>query len=163
MDLNRVFILGNLTRDPELRTIPSGQNVCNFSIATNRRWKDSNGQQQQDVEYHNIVVWGRLAEICGQYLAKGRLVFVEGRLQTRSWEDQQGNKRYRTEIVAQTMQMGPRGAQQGGGDGGDFVQSSAAPPPGQGFESQEGAPAEDIPTIDIDGEVDEINVKDIPF
>lgn len=110
MNLNKVFILGNLTRDPELRQTPSGQNVATFGVATNRIWGSPTGKQTQ-TEFHNIVVWGRLAEIAHQYLAKGRLVLVEGRLNTRTWQDQQtGQKRSRTEIVAETMQLGPRPA-----------------------------------------------------
>ena len=113
MNLNKVFILGNLTRDPELRQTPSGQNVATFGVATNRIWGSPTGKQTQ-TEFHNIVVWGRLAEIAHQYLAKGRLVLVEGRLNTRTWQDQQtGQKRSRTEIVAETMQLGPRPAMAG--------------------------------------------------
>jgi len=110
VNLNKVFILGNLTRDPELRQTPSGQNVATFGVATNRIWGSPTGKQTQ-TEFHNIVVWGRLAEIAHQYLAKGRLVLVEGRLNTRTWQDQQtGQKRSRTEIVAETLQLGPRPA-----------------------------------------------------
>ncbi len=109
MNLNKVFILGNLTRDPELRQTPSGQNVATFSVATNRAWTDRSGVKQTQVDFHNIVLWGRLAEIAHQYLAKGRLVFIEGRMNTRAWQDQQtGQKRSRTEIIAETMQLGPR-------------------------------------------------------
>lgn len=100
MDLNRAMIIGNVTRDPEVRTTATGQNVCSFGIATNQNWTDSSGQKQTKAEYHNIVVWGKLAELAGQYLAKGRKVYVEGRLQTREWEAQDGAKRNRTEIVA---------------------------------------------------------------
>lgn len=103
MDLNRAMIIGNVTRDPELRTTTTGQNVCSFGIATNQTWTDAQGAKQQRAEYHNIVAWGKLAEICGQYLAKGRKVYVEGRLQTREWESQDGQKRQRTEIVADNM------------------------------------------------------------
>ncbi|MDO8443836.1 MAG: single-stranded DNA-binding protein [Candidatus Azambacteria bacterium] len=110
MNLNKVFILGNLTRDPELRQTPSGQNVATFSIATNRAWTDKSGVKQTQVEFHNIVVWGRLAEIAHQYLAKGRLALVEGRMSTRTWQDPTGQKKSRTEIVAETMQLGPRPA-----------------------------------------------------
>ncbi|MDP2638946.1 MAG: single-stranded DNA-binding protein [Candidatus Azambacteria bacterium] len=109
MNLNKVFLLGNLTRDPELRQTPTGQNVTSFSIATNRMWTNPAGVKQTQVEYHNIVLWGRLAEIAKQYLSKGGLVFIEGRMNTRSWQDQQsGQKRYRTEIVAENIQLGPR-------------------------------------------------------
>lgn len=106
MDLNKAMIIGNVTRDPETRTIPSGQNVCSFGIATNRRWRDKQtNEMQSQPEFHNIVAWGRLAETCGQYLKKGSRVYLEGRLQTRSWEDQTGQKKYRTEIVADNMIM----------------------------------------------------------
>lgn len=105
MNLNKAMIIGNLTRDPEIRTTPSGQTVANFSVATNRIWTNTQGQKQEAVEYHNVVAWGKLAEICGQYLGKGRKVYVEGRLQTRDWEGQDGIKRYRTEIVAENMIM----------------------------------------------------------
>jgi single-strand DNA-binding protein len=110
--VNKVLLVGNLGRDPEVRSTPSGQPVATFTLATNRRWKDKNGQRQEQTEWHNIVVWGRLAEVAGQYLTKGKQIFVEGRLQTRSWEDRQtGEKRFRTEIVADNFQMlGARGA-----------------------------------------------------
>lgn len=103
MDLNRAMIIGNVTRDPELRTTATGQNVCSFGIATNQQWTDAQGVKQQRAEYHNIVAWGKLAEICGQYLGKGRKVYIEGRLQTREWETQDAQKRQRTEIVADNM------------------------------------------------------------
>lgn len=105
MSLNRVQLIGNLTRDPELRQIPGGQTVASFSIATNFSWTDSSGQKQDKAEYHNIVAWRKLAEIIGQYLRKGSKIFVEGRLQTREWEGEDGVKRYRTEIVADNMIM----------------------------------------------------------
>jgi len=108
MNLNKVFILGNLTRDPEVRTTPSGITVATFGVATNRIWLDKNGQKQRSTEFHNIVTFGKLAQIAGQYLAKGKLVLIEGRIQTRSWDDQNGQKRTRTEIVAQSFQMGPK-------------------------------------------------------
>lgn len=105
MSLNKVLIMGNLTRDPELRATATGQNVCSFGIATNRVWTDQKGTKQEQVEYHHVVAWGRLAEIAGQYLAKGRKVFIEGRLQTREWEGQDGVKRNRTEIITENLQL----------------------------------------------------------
>ena len=108
MNLNKAFILGRLTRDPEVRTTTAGGNVVNFSIATNRVWSDKSGNKQDATEYHNVVTFGKLADICSQYLSKGRLVLIEGRIQTRSWQDKDGNKKYWTEIVAENMQMGPR-------------------------------------------------------
>lgn len=109
MNLNKAFIIGNLTRDPEMRALPSGQSVVNFGVATNRRWTDPQGAKQEHAEFHNIVAFGKLAELCNQYLAKGRVAMIEGRLQTRSWQAQDGTKRTRTEIVADTVQFGPRG------------------------------------------------------
>ena len=104
--LNKVMLIGNLGRDPEVRSTPSGQPVASFSLATSRRWKDKNGQRQEQTEWHNIVVWGKQAEIAGQYLTKGKQIFLEGRIQTRSWEDSQsGEKKYRTEIVCDNFQM----------------------------------------------------------
>lgn len=105
MSLNRVQLIGNLTRDPEVRQIPGGQMVATLSLATNLTWTDQSGQRQTKTEYHNVVVWRKLAEICSQYLKKGGKVFIEGRLQTRSWDGEDGVKRYRTEIVAENMIM----------------------------------------------------------
>lgn len=116
MNLNKVFLIGNLTRDPEMRTLPSGQPVTTFGIATNRVWNDKTGKRQTNVEFHNVVAFGRLAEIIKQYLTKGKMVFIEGRIQTRSWEAQDGTKRNRTEIIVEQMQMGPRGTSTGGGN-----------------------------------------------
>ncbi len=105
MNLNKAMIIGNLTRDPETRTTPSGQNVTSFGVATNLIWTDASGQKQKKVEFHNIVAWRKLADICSQYLKKGSKVYIEGRLQTRDWEDQSGKKNYRTEIIAENMIM----------------------------------------------------------
>lgn len=103
LNLNRATIIGHLTRDPELRTTPNGQSVANFSVATNRRWTSREGENQEETEYHDIVVWGKLAEIAEQIFKKGNLAYVEGRLQTRSWEAQDGSRRQRTEIVADNL------------------------------------------------------------
>jgi single-strand DNA-binding protein len=109
--INKVIILGNLGKDPELKYTTSGQPVTNFTVATNERWKDKNGETQEKTEWHNIVAWARLAEIANQYLTKGSQVYIEGRLQTRSWDDKEGKKHYTTEIVASDMVMlGGRGA-----------------------------------------------------
>ncbi len=112
MSLNKVLLIGNLGSDPEIRTTTSGQSVCNFNIATSRRWTSKDGQAQEETEWHRIVVWGRQAENCKEFLSKGRQVFIEGRLQTRQWEDQNGGKRYTTEVIAQNVQFlsGGRGA-----------------------------------------------------
>ena len=109
MYLNKAIVIGNLTRDPEMKALPSGIQVTSFSLATNRVWKDKNGAKQESVDYHNIVVFGRQAETAAQYLKKGASVLVEGRMQTRSWDDKgSGEKKYRTEIVADRVQFGPR-------------------------------------------------------
>jgi single-strand DNA-binding protein len=118
--INKVILIGNLGRDPELRSTPSGQQVASFSLATTRKWKDRDGNRQEDTEWHNIVCWGRQAEVAGQYLTKGRQIYVEGRIQTRSWDDREtGEKKYRTEIVCDNFQMlGRRSDYEGGGGGG---------------------------------------------
>ena len=105
MSVNKVILLGRLGQDPELKYTPGGAAVCNFSVATTESWTDKQGQKQEKTEWHRIVVWGKLAELCNQYLAKGRQAFVEGRLQTRSWDDKDGSKRYTTEIMANTVQF----------------------------------------------------------
>ncbi len=108
--LNKVMLIGNLGRDPELRYTQSGQAVANFTLATNEQWTNKNGEREERTEWHRIVVWGRQAEICGEYLSKGRQIYVEGRLQTREWEDREGNKRNTTEISAnKVLMLGPRG------------------------------------------------------
>lgn len=105
MSVNKVILLGRLGQDPELKYTPGGAAVCNFSMATTESWTDKQGQKQEKTEWHRVVVWGKLAELCNQYLAKGRQAFLEGRLQTRSWDDKDGNKRYTTEIMASTVQF----------------------------------------------------------
>lgn len=155
MNLNKVFILGNLTRDPELKQTPSGQAVCAFSVATNRRYTDKMGQKQEQVEFHNIVAWGRQAEIISQYLHKGSSILIEGHLQTRSWQDQQGAKHWKTEVIAERIQLGPKG---GGGGGGRGEEQEDAP-----GGSQQKQPEEATPIIDISEGGEEIDVKDIPF
>lgn len=153
MNLNKVFILGNLTRDPELRQTATGQNVATLGVATNRMWTDKGGNKQTQVEFHNVVLWGRLAEIANQYLSKGRLVFVEGRLTTRSWQDQQGQKKYRTEIVAENMQLGPR-----------FQAPAATPAPqNQNNETPESLPEVQLDEMPLDNKPEEIKVENIPF
>lgn len=153
MNLNKAFLIGNLTRDPELRTLPSGQPVVNFGVATNRMWKNKEGQPQQQVEFHNVVMFGRLAEIAKQYLKKGSLVMVEGRIQTRSWEGQDGQKKYRTEIVGEAMQLGPR--------------NTGIPPAESPADNQAGPPQskglgrESLETVEYPE--DDIKPEDIPF
>lgn len=112
--VNKVILIGNLGKAPEVRFTPGGQAVANFSIATSEKWNDKSGQKQERTEWHRIVVWGKLAELCGQYLTKGRQCYVEGRLQTREWQDKEGKKNYTTEVVAQTVQfLGGRGEDAG--------------------------------------------------
>lgn len=118
------MLIGNVTRNPELRTTPQGQTVCTFGLATNRRWVDQAGQRQEQTEFHNLVAWGKLAEICGQYLVKGKKIYAEGRLQTRKWQGQDGTEKIRTEIVLEGMQMLDRA---GSGSGGQQNTPSSAP------------------------------------
>ncbi len=152
MNLNKVFVLGNLTRDPELRQTPSGQAVCSFGVATNRFYTDSAGQKQKQAEFHNIVSWGRQAEIVNQYLKKGSAILVEGHLQTRSWQDQQGAKHWRTEIIAERVQLPPRNM-----DGGREEGAQNAP------EDSGIQPDASTPVIELSEGGEEINMKDIPF
>jgi len=159
MNLNKAFVVGNLTRDPELRQTPTGQSVCSFGVATNRFFTDSLGQKQKQTEFHNIVAWGRQAEIINQYLKKGSLVLIEGRLQTRSWLDQQGTKHWKTEIIAERIQLGPRLAAQ---PNPDFNQQRNDNPQ-ENARNQSRPPLEETPIIEIPEEGEEINVKDIPF
>jgi single-strand DNA-binding protein len=152
-----------LTRDPELRSTPSGQSVANFAIATNRVWKDpQSGEKKEAVEFHNIVMWRRLAEIAGQYLRKGSKVFLEGRLQTRSWQDQSGTKKYMTEVIAENMQMLDRKPQGGAPYQGATQGASPAMPPQAASQPAPPQP-EEIPTIQIDESQDEVKIEDIPF
>jgi len=127
--VNKVILVGRLGKDPELRSIPSGTSVAKFSLATDERFTDKNGDKQERTEWHNIVVWGKLAEICGQYLRKGKLVYIEGSIRTDSWDDKEtGVKKYRTEIVANTMQMlDKKGDDEGGGYSGGGGYRKAAP------------------------------------
>jgi len=153
MDLNKAMIIGNITRDPEVRTTPAGQTVANFSVATNLVWTDQSGMKQSRAEFHNVVAWRKLAEICGQYLNKGKKVYIEGRLQTRDWEDQSGVKRYRTEIVVDNMIMLDRGGAQGsGGFGGNGAPTRSTP---------EEPVSQPVPSGNVSD--DEIRVEDIPF
>ncbi len=149
MYLNKALIIGNLTRDPEVKSLPSGIQVATFSVATNRVWKDKDGAKQENTDYHNVVVFGRQAETAGQYLKKGSSVLVEGRMQTRSWDAQDGTKKYRTEIVADRVQFGPR--REGGAPG------ATAQPKGDEAQSSKEA----LDTIEYPSE--EINPDDIPF
>src|SRR3989344_5830300 len=150
MYLNKVFLYCNLTRDPELKALPSGQNLVSFGLATNRTYKDKNGVKQEATEFHNVVAFGRTAEIIAQYMKKGRPLFVEGRIQTRSWEGKEdGKKQYRTEIIVDNFQFGDGGR---GGVGGSAPRNDATPAEG----GENSAPEIKYPD-------EEINPEDIPF
>lgn len=151
MYLNKALVYGNLTRDPELRSLPSGMQVTTFSIATNRVWKDKDGAKQESSEFHNIVVFGRQAETVAQYLKKGSGALVEGRMQTRSWESD-GVKKYRTEIVADRVQFGPRG---GSGGGAGAIDGATV--------STQDADVPQAPAADIEYPEEDIKPEDIPF
>lgn len=157
MNLNRAMLIGNLTRDPEARKTPNGQSVANFSVATNRVWTGNDGQKQTAVDYHNLVAWGKLADICSQYLKKGKKVYVEGRLQTRDWEGQDGVKRSRTEIILENMIM----LDSARGEAGGYQRPQPATAP-------QGPAAEPVieygePTGAQLSKDEEIKVEDIPF
>ena len=137
--VNKAIIVGRLGSDPEVKTISSGQTVCRLSVATSENWTDRDGQKQERTEWHRVVIWGRMAEVCGQHLAKGRQVYLEGRLQTRSWEDQQGQKKYTTEIVANTVQfLGSNDRSQSQGMGAGMGSQDFGPEPS--FDSNEEIP-----------------------
>jgi single-strand DNA-binding protein len=154
MYLNKVFLFGNLTRDPEQKSLPNGTAVTNFSLATNRVYKDANGAKQEQVEFHNIVIFGRQAETSAQYLKKGQGVMIEGRITTRSWDDKtSGEKKYRTEIVADAVQFGPKSSGAPVSEGFTGNPTPATPP------KTTGAP--DLDTIDYGDS--NINIDDIPF
>ncbi len=149
MYLNKAILIGNLTRDPELRSLPSGVKVCSFSLATNRVWKDKNGVRQESADYHNVVVFGRQAETVAQYMKKGSSILVEGRMQTRSWEDKtSGEKKYRTEVVADRTQFGPKSSNAGFSP--SKIEESASP---------KNSEAVDV----IEYPEEDINPEDIPF
>ena len=149
MYLNKVILIGNLTRAPELKSLPSGIKVCSFSVATNRVWKDKNGARQEAADYHNVVVFGRQAETVAQYMKKGSSVLVEGRMQTRSWEDKtSGEKKYRTEVIADRTQFGPKGSGNAGSVGGQNV-------------SKDSSSSGEVDSIEYPEE--DINPEDIPF
>ncbi len=158
MDLNKVFIVGRLTADPQLRTTPQGQSVATLGVATGRVWTDKAGTRQEETEYHNVVVWGRQAEIASQFLTKGSLILIEGRIRTRSWQDKQGQNRKTTEIISERMQLGPRPAGAGAPGGGkSFTKTPAA----NSFSQEK---PEEIPTINLEDEgAAEIKPEDLPF
>ncbi|MCX7778774.1 MAG: single-stranded DNA-binding protein [Patescibacteria group bacterium] len=142
MNVNKVIIVGRLTRAPESRTTPTGQTVCTFGVATSRVWKDPTGEKKEKTEFHNIITWGRLAEICQNYLVKGQMVFIEGRIETRNWTAPDGTKRTRTEIVAENLQLGPKP---------------------RGVTMEEVVEEEVPPEEPLTTEEEEINVEEVPF
>jgi len=151
MNLNKVIIVGRITADPELRTTPSGAHVTSFSIATNRNWTDKDGNRKEETEFHNVVAWGRQADVVSQFSKKGNIIMIEGRLQTRSWEDKSGQTRKTTEIVAERIQLGPRRT------GSETAGSANSADKGES-ESNKGG---DMPVIDLD--TDDIKAEDLPF
>jgi len=157
MNVNKVLLVGRLTREPEIRTTTSGQSVASLSMATNRFWKDKSGQKQESTEFHNVVLWGRLAEIAGQYLVKGAEVFIEGRLQTRKYTAKDGTERRTTEVVGENMQLGakPQGRPY---TPGTPATNNSAPTPEAKSQVEEA-----IPTINLDEEQDEVKIADVPF
>ena len=180
MDYNKAIIVGRVTADPQLRTTATGQSVTSIGVATNRTFMDKNGAKQDQTEFHNVVMWGRTAEIASQFLTKGATVLIEGRLQTRSWTDKQGQQRKTTEILCERMQLGPRPAGQGAGtwdrsqssgmgDRGPGTRATNAPAspanhggPAASAGPQGLPPLEEIPTINLDEE-GEIKPEEIPF
>ncbi len=169
MNLNKVFILGNVTRNPEIRSLPSGQPVANFGLATNRFYKDSAGEKKQDTEFHNVVAFGRLADLSSRYLNKGSLILVEGRLKTRSWQNSSGMKQYRTEVIAENIQLSPRSisdratpatTEEPKQEEIPIIEENYTPPAVEKDTPQETQPE----TIKEEEEEEkEIDVKDIPF
>lgn len=159
MNVNKVILVGRLTRDPELRTTPTGQTVATLSIATSRTWKDKGGQKQEKTEFHNVVLWGRTAEISGQYLTKGQEVFIEGRMETRKYTAKDGSERRTTEVVGEVMQMGsrPQGARPG------QAAPAARPQFAPAAQPMAASREEEIPTINLDDEQDEVRIEDVPF
>lgn len=161
MNVNKVILVGRLTRDPDMRTTTSGQQVATLSMATNNFWTDKSGTRQEKTEFHTVILWGRLAEIAGQYLTKGQECYVEGRLQTREYTAKDNTERRVTEVVGETMQLGARaqGSAQGGQGGVRRAPAAVAAAP-----AAKNTPVEEeIPTINLDDERDEIKIEDVPF
>lgn len=156
MNLNKVFILGRVTADVQVRTTPNGQSVAGFGVATNRVWNAKTGGRQEETEFHNIVAWGRQAEVAGQYLTKGAMVLVEGRMRTRSWQDKQNQTHKVTEIICERLQLGPRAA---GSSGGGFTPKASGGSAPKG-EAPDLPPVEEIPTIDLE---EDLKSEDLPF
>ncbi|TSC91239.1 MAG: single-strand DNA-binding protein [Parcubacteria group bacterium Gr01-1014_2] len=189
MNLNKVYLIGRLASDPEFRTTPSGQEVASLRMVTNRIWNDQSGQRKESSEFHNVVVWGRLAQIANQYLNKGSMLMIEGRLQTRNWEGQDGVKRYKTEIVAESLQLGPKPRRAAEGElsprgeatvrqgregmqdqGAKMIKPASAEGRSAELSRSPTAGKEEIPIVneneppsDSEVEEDEVQLKDVPF
>lgn len=164
MNVNKVILVGRLTRDPEIRTTPAGQSVATISMATNSFWTDKSGQKQDKTEFHNVVLWGRQAEIASQYLTKGQECFIEGRLQTRVYTGKDGVERRTTEVIAESMQLGSRAQGSGGSAQGSQGGASRPTQSASGVAPQASAPLEEeIPTINLDDDSEEIRIEDVPF
>jgi single-strand DNA-binding protein len=169
MNVNKVILVGRLTRDPEIRTTPGGQSVATISMATNSFWTDKSGQKQDKTEYHNVVLWGRQAEIASQYLTKGQECFIEGRLQTRVYTAKDGTEKRTTEVIGETMQLGSRAQGTGSGSSQANSGSNARPYNNNSVSApkKNNAPSQveedSIPTINLDDEIDEIRIEDVPF
>jgi single-strand DNA-binding protein len=164
MNVNKVILVGRLTRDPDMRTTTSGQQVVTLSMATNNFWTDKSGTRQERTEFHTVILWGRLAEIAGQYLTKGQECYVEGRLQTREYTAKDNTERRVTEVVGETMQLGSRAQGSSGGQTqGKSMARSAAPAAAAAPAAKSAPVEEEIPTINLDDERDEIKIEDVPF
>jgi len=182
MNLNKAFILGNVTRDPEVRSMPNGGQVTSFGVATNRFFTSGSGEKKQETEFHNIVCFGKLADISARFLNKGSLVLIEGRIKTRNWVNQAGAKQYKTEIIADSLQLGPKGAGSPTGGSSNYSRPSARPEPEPASAGSYGEVKQDeIPIIEEnytppagneeeqktvsfeDNKAEEIDIKDIPF
>lgn len=171
MNVNKVILVGRLTRDPETRSTTSGQSVTSLSMATNNFWTDKSGQKQERTEFHSVVLWGRLGEVAAQYLTKGQECYIEGRLQTRAYTAKDGAERKVTEVIGEAMQLGSRPQGQGGGQGqarptSSFNRAGMGAGAGAatgGMNQSKNAPEEEIPTINLDDEKDDIKIEDVPF
>lgn len=163
MNVNKVILVGRLTRDPEIRTTPGGQTVATIGVATNDYWTDKSGQRQERTEFHTVVLWGRSAEIAGQYLSKGQEAYFEGRLQSRTYTDKAGVERKVVDIVANSMQLGSRAQGQGTGGGAPRAAAPAQQRPAAPAARPSAPAEEEIPTINLDDERDDIKIEDVPF
>jgi single-strand DNA-binding protein len=157
MYLNKAFLYGNLTKDPEIKALPSGVKVASFGLATSRNWKDKNGAKQESTVFHNIVMFGTLADLAAQYLKKGKPIFVEGRIENRSWDAQDGTKKYRSEVVVENFQFGPQLPPSGTQGSVPSGQAGSAPKP----QAAASGAKKELDTIEYPA--DEINLEDIPF